>query len=739
MSLTKVHGLGGRVLRRVRREFASHMERVRHHILPSFSPELIGILPNDAQRFAFMKPSSVLALCAPFAALATLVQEQSDQARAHVFDLLGSGPTTVAHGLESRGFESIRYPAAPTVDADTAGHWLVGRINRTNLKESRRIWQMVGPGYIPIDWQRDFISGYCWDVRVWHRDIRLGHLPGVDIKVPWELARMQHLPNLALAGHFARLHTPGFQDASVYEQELRNQILDFIATNPPGFGVNWSCAMDVAIRCANLLVARDILVASGASLDEAFERCFAASIYAHARHVVKNLEWSPVYRGNHYLANIVGLLFAAAYLPKSEEVDSWLMFATQELLAEVHYQFHEDGSNFEASVCYHRLSAEMVLWGVAVLAGLSPEKHSVLTQPGRHRLRALPRLRPKAFEMHAVPGGAARTSPVPPWCWERLKRMADFTEALTRPDGMVAQFGDNDSGRFITLISGEQIRAGNDPSNPLWSLDHGALVAGIRALLGESTNAPVTDDVNAWVVKGFAGLGGVGATSPSSTRPQNDMGKRLHAIGDDSVWHECVNKLEQAPATSRWTSRFETSSAGFLKDIHSAAFPGMGCYVFRSERLFLAVRCGEIGVMGLGAHAHCDQLAIELVIDGESRVRDPGTYVYTPSTHKRNAYRSARAHHVPHVEGREPANLALGLFDLRGAASGECLYAGPRGFIGRHAGYGAWVVRIIALEDSGITIHDIAEGGLPLSSSSPDPVPFSPAYGRVMGKSLVRP
>lgn len=739
MPLTKVHGLGGRVLRRVRREFDSHMERVRHHILPSFSPELIGVLPNDTQRFAFMKPSSVLALCAPFPALATLVQQQSDQARAHVFDLLGSGPTTVAHGLESRGFESIRYPATPTVHADPAGHWLEGRINRTNLKESRGIWQMVGAGYIPIDWQRDFISGHCWDVRVWHRDIRLGHLPGVDIKVPWELARMQHLPNLALACHFARQHMPGFQDAPVYEQELRNQILDFIATNPPGFGVNWSCAMDVAIRCANLLVARDILVASGASLDEAFERCFAASIYAHARHVVKNLEWSPVYRGNHYLANIVGLLFAAAYLPKSEEVDSWLMFATQELFAEVHYQFHEDGSNFEASVCYHRLSAEMVLWGVAVLAGLSPEKCSVLTQPGRHRLRALPRLRPKAFEMHAVPGDGDRTSPVPPWCWERLKKMADFTEALTRPDGMVAQFGDNDSGRFITLMSGEQIRAGNDPSNPLWSLDHSALVAGIRTLLGESTNAPVTDDVNAWVVKGFAGLGGMGATSPSSTRPQNDMGKRLHAIGDDSVWRECVRKLEQAPAASRWTGRFETSSAGFLKDIHSTAFPGMGCYVFRSERLFLAVRCGEIGVMGLGAHAHCDQLAIELVIDGESCIRDPGTYVYTPSAQKRNAFRSARAHHVPHVEGREPANLALGLFDLRGAAPGECLYFGPRGFIGRHAGYGAWVVRIIALEDSGITIHDIAEGGLPLSSSSPDPVPFSPAYGRVLGKSLVRP
>jgi Heparinase II/III-like protein len=155
--------------------------------------------------------------------------------------------------------------------------------------------------------------------------------------------------------------------------------------------------------------------------------------------------------------------------------------------------------------------------------------------------------------------------------------------------------------------------------------------------------------------------------------------------------------------------------------------------VWRSDRLFLAVRCGEIGVAGLGAHAHGDQLAIELVIDGINHVRDPGTYVYTPSPQQRNAYRSAHAHHVPHVKGREPVDLTLGLFDLRGSAPGECLYVGPRGFIGRHKGYGAWVVRMVALEGEHITLHDMAEGGLTLSSSDPAPLPFSQGYGRVLG------
>ncbi|MDP3809771.1 MAG: heparinase II/III family protein [Hydrogenophaga sp.] len=631
----------------------------------------------------------------------------------------------MSYGMTPFGIDGVPYPMSKPVRTDSSGGWLAGRINRTNLKESQRIWQLIGPDYVPIDWQLDFKSGYRWREDVWHRDISLGHLPGVDIKVPWELGRMQHLPTLALACHFARAEAPGFRDATAYAQEFCSQVLDFIATNPPGFGVNWSCAMDVAIRCANLLVARDIVIASGAHLDEAFERAFTASIFAHARHVMKNLEWSPVYRGNHYLANIVGLLFAASCLPGDEEVDSWLAFSVQELVAEVEYQFHEDGSNFEASVCYHRLSAEMVLWGCALLANLPADKLSVLTQPQLHDLKKLPRLAQKSWPLHPVPN-SDRASPVPPWCWARLGKMADFTQAMTRPDGTVVQFGDNDSGRFVVLGSGEQLRAANDTSAVGWSLDHRALIASIRALLGESSSLTEIDDPGARLVRGFSGLGDIDRRHPNH-------GASHATVGDEGTWGECIAKYDQAPATGRWAGGFAALSHDLLNGVQYNAFSGMGCYVFRSEQLFLAIRCGEIGVAGLGPHAHCDQLAIELVIGGEDCARDPGTYLYTPFPQKRNAYRSAKAHHVPHVSGREPANLALGLFDLRGAAKGECLYFGPRGFVGRHAGYGSWVYRIIALESTRVTIRDFAEGGLALTSSSPERLPFSPAYGRTLG------
>lgn len=715
-----------RALRRIRREIHAIIGKARAHHRTTFfcddrwpTSHAETRLEQRFQHFSIQRISSITGYFA-------LVQQQADQSRSHRFDILGSGAEVVAHGMTCRAIEGTPYLMSQPITTDPSGRWLDDRINDSNLGHAKRIWQLVDEGYIPIDWQLDFKSGYRWDERTWHRSVRFGNLAGVDVKVPWELARMQHLPTLALACHFARAGFAGYAAPVVYAREFRNQALDFIATNPPGFGVNWSCAMDAAIRVANLLIAYDIALASGVQFDDQFEAVFSASVVSHARHVASNLEWSPQYRGNHYLANIAGLLFAATYLPCGEEADAWLAFAVQELLSEVAYQFHEDGSNFEASVCYHRLSAEMLMWSFALLANLAPEKCAVLMQPRRHR--SLPRLRAESLAMHPVPG-TDRASPVPGWCWSRLARMADFTEALTRPDGQVVQFGDNDSGRFIVLGSGEQLRAGNDPAAPAWSLDHGFLIAGIRALVGVAPTSSSADEPGVDILCSFAGLD---RERLPAGEERNLASPAAHTIGDAQAWELAQRRFRETSDRSRWISRFSAPTPGLLDGLESVAFPGMGCYVFRSPRLYLAVRCGEIGLAGLGAHAHCDQLAIELVIDGETRVRDPGTFIYTAFPEKRNAYRSAKAHHVPRVAGREPADLTLGTFDLRGAAEGECLYFGPRGFIGRHAGYGAWVYRIIELGAGEIVVHDFAEGGLPLIDPTPENLPFSPAYGRTL-------
>lgn len=721
-----LRNLARRGMGRLRRELSVAIEKARCRIVPTFV--LAGACqPADLpRRFAALADGSFLLRPTFGEEFARIIRRQATDALAHRFDLLGSGPVIVAYCARCQGLEGHRYHGCLPARADAWAAFDESRINARNRPEAKRIWDLVQPAYIRIDWQRDFKSGYRWHERTWHRDIGIAPLPGVDIKVPWELARCQHLPALALACHFARAGSPGFDAIDRYAAELRNQVLDFIANNPPGFGVNWACTMDVAIRAANLLVAHDIALSADVRFDDAFEAVFAGSIFAHGRHVVANLEWWPQHRGNHYLANIAGLLFIAAYLPHSEEVDAWLAFAAQELLVEVAYQFHDDGSNFEASTCYHRLSAEMVLWACALLEGLPPPKQAVLRCV--HRYRTLPRLQP----LPPLPEGPL----IPEWVRQRLARMADFTRTMTRPDGLVVQFGDNDSGRFITLGNIEQVRCANSLAAAAWSLDHSSLVAGIEALLGVPSDPGGGRDPAAYLLR-------VLARADFSGTPVRAASTPFRQLGDESAFADCSARHGAAAARQRWTTRFTAAPptaerAGLLTGLQCQAFPGMGCYVFRSPRLYLAIRCGEIGIAGLGAHAHCDQLGIELVIDGRTIVRDPGTYIYTPLPERRNAYRSAAAHHVPRVAGREPADLDRGIFDLRGAAEGECLYFGPLGFVGRHRGYGAWVYRQVALSESDVAVNDLAEGNLVLTDPTPVGLPFSPGYGRLQSPDMPR-
>src|SRR5260370_11474305 len=127
---------------------------------------------------------------------------------------------------------------------------------------------------------------------------------------------MQHLAVLAWAYGLARGGADGVRPEGWYLAAFRNQIVDFIAVNPPRFGINWRCTMDVAIRAANWIVALDLFRALGAHFDDAFVAVLMASLLDHGRHIVNHLEFHPEGRGNHYLADIAGLAFVAAALPR---------------------------------------------------------------------------------------------------------------------------------------------------------------------------------------------------------------------------------------------------------------------------------------------------------------------------------------------------------------------------------------------------------------------------------------
>ncbi|MDO8607321.1 MAG: heparinase II/III family protein [Phaeospirillum sp.] len=624
-------------------------------------------------------------LLAPLAAtVAALGRETLD----HRFDLLGSGWVTVAHGETYGGFGPHRHGPGPALPAGTWRPVVAAWHRPGNRRRAEAILGLIQDAdWRPIDWQVDFKSGFRWPQAAWGRGVSYGHRPGVDIKLPWELARFQHGPWLAQAHALARLGRPGFVAAERYVAEFRHQVLDFLGANPPGWGVNWCCTMDVAIRAANMLMAWDLFRAQGVVFDAAFEAELAAAMIAHGRHIVRFLEWDEHHRGNHYLSNLAGLAFIAAYLPDHSEVKGragakgWRAFAAERLAVEIPRQFGADGANFEASTAYHRLSAEMAVYGVAVLGGAVEPAHL-----------------------------------------ERLARAAYFSADVTKPSGAAVQVGDNDSGRFLKLTplfdgAGDGLRERH--------LDHRGFIAAARGLLELELLA---DPVAAFETAVVAALAG----GERRVEPRPAPAPVIRHSPEGAARHLTRVRIIPGDPTA-----FDGMSA--------AAYPDFGLYSWKGARAFVSLRCGPVGQNGNGGHAHNDQLAVEIEIDGIAWACDPGTFVYTADLAARNRYRSALAHVVPRHGGEEPARM-IAPFRLEDRARAEILRFGPD-ILGWHRGFSEAVFRRVALEDGAIVIEDFAGGPsvdgatqveehviaspAQLSALWGLGLPFSPGYGLI--------
>jgi len=347
----------------------------------------------------------------------------------HTFDLLGSGKVKVHYGLDAKGFEGYKYPPLKVdFQFNDKGEWLVRFINKANLSYSQKVWRFlrsINPSYEPIDWQLDFKSGYRWDNDTFYMDIRYGHKLGADVKVPWELSRFQHLSALAIAYKIT--------GDEKYALEYVSQILDWIATNPPMFGVNWKCTMDVAIRVANWIFWFGCIKDWGDRQEwkEGFYRIFLNSLCDHLRFIPRNLEWSPTLTTNHYLSDIAGLLILASstegIFPESKRLRK---FAIEELKKEMLKQVYPDGTDFEASTCYHRLVLEIffypVWWEVVHHRRFNGENYREVAE--------------EIFDKAFV---------------DRLYKMFDAVLYLLKPNGRMPQIGDNDNGQFVKLYSRE--------------------------------------------------------------------------------------------------------------------------------------------------------------------------------------------------------------------------------------------------------------------------------------------
>ena len=258
--------------------------------------------------------------------------------------------------------------------------------------------------YKLINWHIDPISGFVFPKDSWYRSIRNIKKNGADIKYPWELSRFQHL---VLLGEVYKLTKD-----EKYAEEFKYQICDWIESNPPRTGINWSCTMEVGIRIANWVVALLYFIDSKL-IDDEFLKDFYRSAMVHGKHIIKNLENLQVYTSNHYTANISGLFILSVILPSTKQVRRWQKFSLKELEKEIINQTSDSGWQYEASTAYHRLVTEMFYYSYLIgkACGIS-FSDSYISQLGK---------------------------------------MIQVLKLVAMPGGKIPQIGDNDSGRFLVF------------------------------------------------------------------------------------------------------------------------------------------------------------------------------------------------------------------------------------------------------------------------------------------------
>jgi hypothetical protein len=262
----------------------------------------------------------------------------------------------------------------------------------------------------PIDWHIDPVSGYRWSKKLFSELRTQRTVPnGGDLKLPWELSRMQHLATLGKAFRLTRKGS--------YASEIVDQINHWIDDNPCPYGVNWTCAMDVAIRAMNIIWGY-LFIKDASPVTDEFRTRLAVSLWQHGQFILSNLEFGPrkdgsITNSNHYITDIVGLLCLGLMCPALKFAEQWKVIGIKALIEEMDRQVYQDGVNFESSVSYHRLVLELF-----TAAALLCRTNNVVL--------------PNKF-------------------WTRLERMFEFVLYVTRPDGKIPVVGDADDGRLFIL------------------------------------------------------------------------------------------------------------------------------------------------------------------------------------------------------------------------------------------------------------------------------------------------
>jgi len=286
----------------------------------------------------------------------------------------------------------------------------------------------------PIAWRRDPVHGRAnaltWSRRIPHRDFsRVG-----DHKIIWELNRHQHL--VLLAQYHA---ITGDADSL---SEIVRQLESWRASNPYGRGINWTSALEAAMRALSWLW---ILHLTGGALPFDCRASLIEGLYQHGVYLENNLSvyFSP---NTHLLGEAVALYAIGAVFDSLPRAARWRATGSRIVEEELSNQVRADGSHFEQSSYYHVYALDFFLF------------YALLREAETGR------------RLDAVRA--------------RLRAMGEYLRALLGPSGAIPFLGDDDGGRLFHPY-GERSRFGR------------ASLAACAAFLGPRARPAAPEDLSA--------------------------------------------------------------------------------------------------------------------------------------------------------------------------------------------------------------------------------------------------